>query len=83
MPNCTLKLKHCREDFLHKASTKIISQFDCIVVENLNLKGMTKRAKESNVKAKSGLNRSLLDVGIGKFFNMFDYKSKWQGKMFC
>ena len=45
---------------MHKASTKIISQFDCIVVENLNLQGMTKRAKEVNVKQKTGLNRSLL-----------------------
>ena len=65
---------------MHKASTKIINAFDCIVVENLNLQGMTKRAKEVNVKAKSGLNKSLLDVGIGKFFNMLDYKTKWQGK---
>ena len=43
---------------------------------------MTKRAKETNLKQKSGLNRSILDVGIGKFFNMLDYKSKWQGKTF-
>ena len=66
-----LKIRRCRVPKyrdLHKASTKILSQFDCIVVENLNLKGMTKRAKEVNVKQKSGLNRSMLDVGIGKFF---------------
>ena len=77
-----LKIRRCREDFLHKASTSIVSSFDCIVVENLNLQGMTKRAKEVNVKAKSGLNRNLLDVGIGKFFTMLDYKAKWQGKTF-
>lgn len=77
-----LKIKRCREDFLHKQSTKIVNQFDCVVVEDLNLKGMTKKAKEKNIKQKSGLNKSILDVGIGKFFWMLEYKCQWQGKTF-
>jgi putative transposase len=35
-----------------------------------------------NVKAKTAFNRSLLDVGIGAFFRMLDFKSQWYGKEF-
>ena len=48
---------------------------------------MTKSAKGTieepgkNVKQKSGLNRSMLDLGLGMFFDIVKYKSEWQGKM--
>jgi len=49
---------------------------------------MTKSAKGTVdnpgkcVKQKSGLNRSMLDLGLGMFFGIISYKSEWQGKMF-
>jgi putative transposase len=61
---------------------------DFIAAEKLQLKNMTKSAKGTieepgtNVKQKSGLNRSMLDLGIGIFFDIIRYKSGWQGKMF-
>jgi putative transposase len=49
---------------------------------------MTKSAKGTveepgkNVKQKSGLNRSMLDLGLGIFYDILRYKSSHQGKMF-
>ena len=34
------------------------------------------------VKQKSGLNRVILDVGIGEFFRQLEYKSKWYDREF-
>ena len=50
---------------------------------------MTKSAKGTieepgkNVKQKSGLNRSMLDLGLGMFYDIIRYKAEWQGKMFA
>lgn len=30
-----------RKDFLHKESFKLVKRYDCIVVEDLNMKGMS------------------------------------------
>ena len=69
-----------RRDYLHKISTKICKSHAMIVIEELQVKNMSKSAKgdkESpgkNVKAKSGLNRGILDQGWGIFGSMLDYK---------
>lgn len=83
-----LKIKRKRLDFLHKVSTEIVNSSNQIFVENLKLKNMTKSAKGTignpgvNVKQKRSLNRSMIDLGIGIFFNQLEYKSAWQGKSF-
>ncbi len=57
-----------------------------IVIENLKIKNMTKSSKGTienpgtNVRAKSGLNRVLLNQGLGMFFDMLEYKAKWYGR---
>lgn len=82
------KIARKRKDYLHKISTDLVNRFDCIVVEDLKVSNMSKSAKGTienpgrNVKAKSGLNKALLDVGINQFFTMLEYKCKWQGKTF-
>ena len=56
-----------------------------IFVEDLNIKAMTKSAAGTieapgkNVKAKSGLNRSILNQGWGEFLRQLDYKLLWNG----
>ena len=56
-----------------------------IVLEDLKVKNMTKSAKGTidnpgkNVKAKSGLNKSILDQGWGEFKRQLEYKQKWRG----
>ena len=55
-----------------------------IFVEDLNIKGMTKSAAGTieapgkNVKAKSGLNHSILNQGWGEFLRQLDYKLLWK-----
>ena len=81
------KVKRQRLDFLHKTANKILA-YDFISAEKLQLKNMTKSAKGTvedpgkNVKQKSGLNRSMLDLGLGIFYDIIRYKALWQGKMF-
>jgi len=79
-----LKIKNKREDFLHKVSHKL-SENQAVIVESLKIKNMSKSAKGTiespgqNVKAKSGLNRSILQQSWGKFFEMLEYKLKRNG----
>lgn len=83
------KIANQRKDYLHKWSDAITKQYDTICVENLNIKGMSSTVKPkqdedgnylpNGQSAKSGLNKSILDVGWGMFINMLEYKSSWRG----
>jgi putative transposase len=78
-----------RKDFLHKASTKLIRENQTICLEDLNIVGMSKRCKPKQDEngnylpngqtPKSGLNRSIGDVGWGMFVDMLKYKADWYG----
>ena len=78
-------ISNIRKDFLHKASTKLAKNHSLIVMEDLKTKDMSSSAKGSldnpgkNVKAKSALNRSILDQGWGMFENYISYKVSWNG----
>jgi putative transposase len=56
-----------------------------IVIEDLQVSNMSKSAKGTleakgrNVKAKSGLNRSILDQGWLEFRRQLEYKQVWAG----
>lgn len=74
-----------RNDFLHKASTAISKNHAMIAVEDLKISNMSKSAKGTkdapgrNVRAKSGLNKSILDQGWGEFRRQLEYKTAWRG----
>lgn len=80
------KVKNQRQDYLHKLSTSIAKTYSLIVVEDLQVKNLSKRAKpkedEANpgqylpngASAKSGLNKSVNDAGWSTFINMLGYK---------
>lgn len=78
-------IANCRRDFLHKHSTAYSQNHAMIAVEALQVKNMSTSArgdKESpgkNVRAKSGLNRSILDQGWGEFIRQLQYKMQWAG----
>ena len=74
-----------RNNFLHQVSTLLIKNHDLIVIEDLKIKSMSKSAKGTienpgkNVKAKAGLNRSILNEAWHKFFTYLEYKLKLKG----
>ena len=78
-------IANIRHDYLHKITTNISKNHAMIVVENLKVVNMSKSASGSavqhgrNVKAKSGLNKLILDQGWGMMVDMIEYKQHWQG----
>ena len=74
-----------RHDRLHKLTTTLSQNHAMIVLENLQIKNMTKSAKGTSdqpgrkVKQKSGLNRVILEQGWGKFKTLLEYKQQWAG----
>lgn len=79
------KMVHIRKDFINKVSTSLSKSHAMVVVEALLIKNMTKSSKGTletpgkNVKAKSGLNRSILSMGWGEFKGKLKYKLEWSG----
>ncbi|MEQ8381995.1 MAG: transposase, partial [Coleofasciculus sp. A1-SPW-01] len=74
------KISRQREDWLHKTTSEIVSGNSLIGGEQLNVKGMTRKAnKGKRKKQKAGLNRSILDVGFGIVGDLLSYKSAEAG----
>jgi len=74
-----LKVRNIRKDMHHKIALQL-SENQAVVVEDLKISNMSKSAKGTlenpgtNVAAKSGLNRSILQQGWFQFINILDYK---------
>lgn len=74
--NLQRKAANQRQDWAHKVSTQIVSCNSMVATEKLNIKGMTRKAKKGSKRKaqKTGLNRSILDVGWGMLRDMVEYK---------
>ena len=78
-------IANIRKDYLHKTTTIISQNHAMIVIEDLQVKNMSKSARGNlnkpgrHVKAKSGLNRSILDQGWFEFRRQIEYKQVWRG----
>jgi putative transposase len=76
------KIARQRRAINHYLSHKAVNTHAVIAIEDLKLTNMTKAVKtgESGVqngrKAKSGLNRAMLDNGLGQLVNMIETKAK-------
>jgi excinuclease ABC subunit A len=74
-----------RADWIHKTTTQIARSYGTIVVEELNIGGMTRSARGTaacpgkNVKAKAGLNRAVLGMAWGRALLFLTYKAEAQG----
>lgn len=79
------RIANVRRDFLHKTSTTISQNHAIVCIEDLQVRNMSKSAAGSseapgkNVRAKSGLNKSILDQGWFEFRRQLEYKQVWQG----
>lgn len=78
------KVANRRQDWIHQTATQIVSRHSMVATEKLNLKGMTKKAKQGSTRKrqKTGLNRSILDVGIGMLRDAIKYKVIEAGGLF-
>lgn len=68
-----------RKDFLHKLSTKIVSENQTIILEDLNVAGMLKNRKLSRAISQQGWGefRSLCEAKCEKFGRAFHVISRW------
>jgi putative transposase len=60
------RVKNVRSDFQHKLTTKICSENQAVVIEDLNVVGMMQNKK---------LSRALADIGMGEIRRRLAYKS--------
>ena len=65
------KVANQRKDFLHKQSKQITNAYDCVCVEDVNMKAMSQALQ---------FGKSISDNGWGMFVTFLKYKLEEQGK---
>jgi putative transposase len=79
------RMASLRRDHLHQLTTKLAKSHGRIVIEDLNVAGMSRSARGSleapghGVRAKAGLSRSLADQSFGELRRLLEYKCRWYG----
>jgi putative transposase len=87
------KVANQRRDFHHKQARKLVGRYDLLVVEDLQIANMVRRAKPvadldnpgqylaNGARAKSGLSRSISDAGWGRFISILRAKAEEAGRI--
>ncbi len=75
------KVGNQRKNWQHQVTSDIARRYDIGVTEELNVKGMTRKAKKGSKrkKQKAGLNKSILDVGMSALNKLISYKIEAKG----
>ncbi|MFS8977473.1 transposase [Cupriavidus necator] len=79
------RIGNARRDYLHKATTTISKSHAMVCIEDLKVKSMSRSAAGTtdapgrNVRAKSALNKAILDQGWFEFRRQLEYKLTWNG----
>jgi putative transposase len=89
LARCHRAVRTCRADALHQLSSRLCSTYGTVVIEDLNVAGMTKSPKavrnhdgsyaRNGSRTKAGLNRSILDVAPAELRRQITYKLNWSG----
>lgn len=85
LARCHRRIAGQRRDWTHKLTTELANQAAVVVMEDLKTKNMTASAKGTidapgrNVKAKAGLNRSILEQAWFMIETLLGYKLQWRG----
>jgi len=86
------KIANQRKDFHHKQARGLVQRYDFLVVEDLQIANMVRRAKPvpdpdkpgqflaNGARAKSGLSRSINDAGWGQFVSILRAKAEDAGR---
>jgi putative transposase len=80
------KVANQRRDFHHQLARRLIGAYDLLVIEDLAVKNMSRSASGTldmpgtNVAAKRGLNRSILDAGWAQFASILTGKAEEAGR---
>ena len=72
MAKAHLKVQRTRLDFVHKSARALVNEYDQIVVEKLNIKGMVRNHP---------LAKSISDAGWGLFVNVLRAKAVSAGRV--
>jgi putative transposase len=79
------RIGNARGDYLHEATSAISKSHAMVCIEDLQVKNLSKSAAGTaenpgrNVRAKAGLNKSVLDQGWFEFRRQLQYKLQWAG----
>lgn len=73
-----------RLNWVHQTATQIVSSNSMVATEKLKIKNMTRKPKKGSKRKrqKTGLNRSMLDVGMGALRKAIEYKLAEAGGVF-
>jgi putative transposase len=80
------QVRRQRREHAHQLSARLVADYDLIAVEDLRITNMTRSARGTleapgtNVAAKAGLNRCILDAGWGQLVNLLTYKAEGAGR---
>ncbi len=83
--NTHARIGNARRDYLHKTTTTISQNHAFVCIEDLQVRNMSRSATGDletpgkNVRAKSGLNKAILDQGWFEFRRQLEYKLGWNG----
>jgi putative transposase len=67
------KITDCRQDYLHKLTTRLVQENQTIVVEDLAVKNLVKNHK---------LAQSISDASWGELTRQLSYKCRWYGRTY-
>lgn len=75
LARCHRRVAALRQDSLHKLTTRLVKTYGTVVIEDLNVAGMSARGTRS----KAGLNRAILDASPATLRRQLSYKASWKG----